>query len=183
MGVINTLRQAASEIGQSGRTAWDVTKNFSIKGEPYVPKPAGMIEKAFGATLKGAVVKPFSWGLKTVDAVAGFLLTPLKWLAAAPGAYFKAFPRFAPISVVLGVAAAIGSYFTQRRSHALQENFAEAQQAAMQAQAAPYTNSVSPQEYAAMQAAIENPAGGHANKVEAVRAAAAANPAVAPATA
>lgn len=186
MGVVNTLRQALKNGGDSVSTMWETTKNFSWKNANAIPtpiKPPGMIERGFVGTLKGLVGYPLKLGLKTIDATAGFLLTPIKWVAAAPGKFFKAFPRFAPIATVVGAAVAIGSYFTHRRSEALQENYAGMQAQAMAAQNAQPAYGLAPGEFTQnvepLMRGGNGVQGGHAEALAAKREAAAAQQAAA----
>lgn len=140
MGLMNTAKQTFNNAKGSGESVVDAFKNFSFKnlkwGSDLPVKPPGALERGFIGTLKWTVGKPLQLGLKTIDWTAGVLAKPVAWVAAAPGAVFRTFPTAAPIVTVLGGVIGIGSWITHRRSAAMMNQYAQAQEAAIQAAAA-----------------------------------------------
>lgn len=177
MGIFNQGRLAVDAAQNSAKSVWDVFANFSWKNpNPVAPKPVGAIEKGFVGFLKNAVGVPLKVGLKVAEAPIAVMMVPLKWIAAAPGAFFKAFPRFAPVATVVGTVVGVGSWLSHRKSRNLEAQ-AIAQMQALEAQAgfAPqpsYMNSVSPAETAALDARMQadgKAMPGHAAAVDAAR--------------
>ncbi len=188
MSLSDTLKQTYNNGKGSLQSAGEAFKNFSFKnlkwGSDLPIKPAGRIEKLFLGTAEWTVLKPLKAGLKVVSWGAGVVAKPLAWAAAAPGAFFRAFPTGAPILTVLAGAIGVGSYITHRRSEALQENFANVQAQAMAAQNAQPAYGLAPGEFdqtvaPLMKGADNTPQTGHAGAILAKREAAAAQTATA----
>jgi len=148
MGLFRTGAQAANNVKGSGQAIGDAFNNFSVKnmfsGADLHVAPPGKIERGLSFMGRNLVAKPLGAGLKVVDWSLGVLAKPVAWLAAAPGAAFRAFPNASVIATVAIPVIAAGTWFARRKSRALEQNFADAQTQAMATQTqGMYTNSAS----------------------------------------
>lgn len=177
MGLRHTFYQAGGNLKGSGEAIVDAFKNFSkniSSGGTIVHTSPGRIERGFLGALKYSVGVPLKAGLRVADWGAGVLIKPVAWLAAAPGAFFRAFPAGAPIITVVGSVLGIGSWLAHRRTNAMMEQYAASQNAAMQAAAMQQpAYRLQPGEHMAVDEALarrqdEQPAG-HAAAVSAAR--------------
>lgn len=175
---MSSIKYEGQRIGhraqEAGNAFFDSFKNFTRNWKDgaatttFVEKAPSRWTAPFRASARAGMwvaEQPIAWVMK-----------PISWMLGAVSGFYTKFPRLAPIATVLGGAAAIGSYFTRRRSEALQENYASMQAQAMASQSAsPYMNSVTPDEMAALNAQMKTSAAGvsHADAVAAARAQAA----------
>lgn len=121
------------------------------------------------------IVKPVQAGVKLISVpVTLLVLKPANMLLSGGAAFFTKFRRGAPLLALGAVVAGTAGWLSRKNGAALQNQF-DASQQALEAQAAmpqgPYTNSVTSQDMANLNAALAAKApAGHAANVEAEQA-------------
>jgi hypothetical protein len=172
-----------SNISQGVRNlAKEVTAPPVVKEPGIFGKVAGMVGGAIGGTFNWVIVKPINFLIvNPAAAIMGGSAKAGLWVAKKPieaglygvrkgfegfGSVFRNHPGLAVGGTLVAAAAGVGLWARNRAERDTMESY---QQAAMQMQAmrSPYMNSVTPQEYAAMEARMRQGGDGGSSMAQA----------------
>lgn len=161
--VTEAVDLAANRFNKAGRDFMEGAKNIFKKSE-------GMTDEALAAATKPGilqkiVVAPVKAGWYVVSRPIAWTTQLAGYSAEKLGAGFKAHPKMGAVALATGAALGIGHVMNKREERNAQMDMAQLQAAAAQQQAAmaqAQANTVTPAEYAAMEARMKQ--GGQAGQ-------------------